>query len=57
MPKHLGGLAYPNLRVYSLALQAKPLVWLFQPHRRPLQTVLHALLASACPRLRAGVST
>jgi hypothetical protein len=35
MPKHLAGLAYPNLRVFSLALQAKPLALLFQPRHRP----------------------
>lgn len=57
MPKHLGGLAYPNLRIFSLALQAKPLALLFQPRCRPWQAVMHTLLASACPRLRAGIST
>lgn len=54
MPRGQGGMGYPDVRVFSVALQAKHMAHLFGPRRRPWQPLHHALLASACP---AGVST
>ena len=54
MPRGQGGMGYPDVRAFSVALQAKHMTHLFGPRRRPWQPLVRALLASACP---AGVST